>query len=163
LAVAYPVARVPDKVCQQDNYQGEKGNEAYYAALALAALLGSAVVADDHLNPAIGPPNPALYRRVQDGRKWRNPIIIVQDDGVEVQAKGITGINGRKHVSVDELKALLISLPVSAWPYGRVVGQTDQHILPVPFEDYGRKMSEMRPRVALVLNELHITAELWPS
>ena len=134
-----------------------------YAALALAALMGSVVVADDHLNPAIGPAKPALYRLVQEAREWQNPILIVQDDGVEVQAKGITGNDGRRHVAVDELKALLISLPVSAWPYGRVVAQSDQGILPVPFEDYVRKMSLTRPRVALVLNELHITAELWPS
>lgn len=134
-----------------------------YAALTVTALVGSVVVADDHLNAAIGRPNPALYRSVQDAREWQNPILIVQDDGIDVQGKGITGINGRKHVAVDDLKALLISLPVSAWPYGRVVVQTDQGLLPWPSEDYLRKMSQTRPRVARVLKELHITAELWPS
>jgi hypothetical protein len=129
----------------------------------MTALVGSSVVADGQLNAAIGPPNPALYRRVQDAEKWRNPILTVQDDGVDVQAKGITGINGRKHVAVDELKAVLITLPVRAWPYGRVVVQTDQSILPVPWEDYLRNMSQTRARVSQVLKELHITAELWPS
>jgi hypothetical protein len=69
-------------------------------ALAVTALTGSVVIADDHLNAAIGRPNRGLYRSVQDARDWQNPIIIVQDDGVGVQAKGITGINGRKHVRV---------------------------------------------------------------
>jgi hypothetical protein len=90
-----------------------------------------------------------LYRRVQDAEKWRNPILTVQDDGVDV--------------AVDELKAVLITLPVRAWPYGRVVAQTDQSILPVPWEDYLRNMSQTRARVSQVLKELHITAELWPS
>ena len=134
-----------------------------YAALALAALMGSDVVADDYLNPAIGPPNQVLYRSVRDARKWRNPILIIQGDGVDVKGTGITGINGTHHVAVDDLKALLIRLPVSAWPYGRVVAQTDQGILPVPFEDYRRKMSQTRARVTRVLKELQITAELWPS
>lgn len=132
-------------------------------ALAVTLLVTFVVAADDHLAPTIGPPNRALYRSIRGARAWQNPIIIVQDDGVDVQAKGVTGINGSKHVAVEELKALLASLPVSAWPYGRVVAQTDQGILPVPFDEYLRKMSQTRQRVAVVLKALRISVEFWPS
>jgi hypothetical protein len=115
------------------------------------------------LNVAIRPPTPRLYRSVRDARDWQNPILTVQDDGIDVQAKGITDTGGRKHVAVEDLKALLVSLPVSAWPYGRVVVQSDQGILPWPAGDYVRKMSKTRQRLALILKDLHITAELWPS
>ena len=133
-------------------------------ATALAtALVGSIGAADDQLNTAIGRPNRVLYRSIQDAREWRNPILIVQDEGVEVRAKGLVGVNGGKHASVEDLKALLISLPLNAWPYGRVVMQTDQGIVPDPADEYLRKLSQTRRRVAVVLESLGITAELWPS
>jgi len=132
-----------------------------HVAIAVAVVTASwGLSANDQLNGAIGRPNRALYRSVHDARDWQNPIIIVQDDGVEVRARGI---DGRRHVSVDDLKGLLISLPVSAWPYGRVVAQTDQGILPVPWEDYVRRMATTRTGVAIILKDLDITAELWPS
>jgi hypothetical protein len=162
--------QLPDAAEGERVHDGDTGREeaegtmrTTYVVLAVTALVGSAVIADGHLNAAIGRPSRALYRSIQDARDWQNPLIIVQDDGVDVQAKGITGINGRKHVSVEDLAALLISLPVSAWPYGRVVVQTDQGVVPSPAGDYLRKMAQTRPRVAIVLKKLRITSELWPS
>jgi hypothetical protein len=136
---------------------------AFHAATLVTALMGSLGAADDLLNAAIGRPNRALYRSIKDERDWQNPVIIVQDDGVDVQAKGITGINGRKHVPVDALKGLLMSLPVDAWPYGRVVALTDQGIFPAPLYEDVRKMALMRTRVRAVLKSLRITAEFWPA
>jgi hypothetical protein len=136
---------------------------AFHSATIVTALIGSLAAADDHLNAAIGRPNRALYRSIRDARDWQNPVIIVQDDGVDVQAKGITGINGRKHVPVDALRGLLISLPVDAWPYGRVVAQTDQGIFPGPLYEDVRKMALTRTRVRDVLKSLRITAKFWPA
>jgi hypothetical protein len=135
---------------------------AFHSATIVTALIGSLAAADDHLNAAIGPPNRALYRSIR-ARDWQNPTIIVQEDGVEVQAKGITGINGRKHVPVEALKGLLISLPVDAWPYGRVVAQIDQGYFPGPRYEELRRIALTRTRVRDVLKSLRITAKFWPA
>ena len=131
-----------------------------FTALAFAALAGSLTAADDRLNAAIGPPKVALYRSIRDYRDWRNPILTVQDDGISVTANGS---RDARHLAINDVKAFLISLPVSAWPYGRVVAQSDQGILPVPFDEYVRNMSMIRQRLAVVLRDLHIHVELWPS
>ena|SRR5262249_47075253 len=69
--------------------------------------MGSFVAASGQLNAAIGAPKRTQYQTIRDGKDWRNPIITIQDDGVNVKAKGIAGI---KHIPVTELKRLLISL-----------------------------------------------------
>src|SRR6476469_5826151 len=135
---------------------------AFYAAMLVTALIGSPAAADDRLNAASGRPNRALYGSIH-ARDWQNPVIIVQEDGVDVQGKGITGINGRKHVPVAALKGLLISLPVDAWPYGRVVAQTDQGYFPRPLYEELRRMALTRNSVRDVLKSLRITAEFWPA
>jgi hypothetical protein len=126
--------------------------------LALAAFGGSLTAADHRLNAAIGPPNVTMYRSIRDSRDWRNPILIVQDDGVWIKANRLD-----THVAIEDVKGFLIGLPVSAWPYGRIVAQSDQGILPVPFDEYIRNMSRIRQRLAVVLRDLHIHVELWPS
>jgi hypothetical protein len=122
--------------------------------------MGSLVAASGQLSAAIGAPKRAQYQSILDGKDWRNPIITIQDDGVNVRAKGIAGT---KHIPVTELKRLLISLPVSSWPYGRVIAQSDQGILPLPPDEYLRRMAEIRTQVAGILKELDITATFWPS
>jgi hypothetical protein len=126
--------------------------------LALAAFGGSLTAADHRLNAAIGPPNVTMYRSIRDSRDWRNPILIVPNDGVSIKANRLD-----THVAIEDVKGFLISLPVSAWPYGRIVAQSDQGILPVPFDEYIRNMSRIRQRLAVVLRDLHIHVELWPS
>jgi hypothetical protein len=128
-------------------------------ALALSVTM-SLMAADDRLNAAIGPPNAARYRAVHDARDWRNPIITVLDDGIEVTANRA---RNPTHVPIEDVKQFLISLPVRAWPYGRVVAQSDQSLLPVPFDDYLRRMAENRKRLAVVLKDLDIHVEFWPS
>jgi hypothetical protein len=131
----------------------------FITTLALTGM-GSLVAADGHLNAAIGPPKLALYRSIRDARDWRNPILTVQDDGVLIRANGV---GEPTHVPIKDVKGFLISLPVSAWPYGRVVAQSNQSILPVPLQEYVRKMSPIRQRLAVVLSDLHIRVEFWPS
>src|SRR5690242_16903986 len=127
-----------------------------FAALVLAATPGLLIAADDRLSPAIGPPNVARYRSIRDARDWRNPILVVEDDGVSISANGASNPT---HVAIEDVKRFLVRLPVSAWPYGRVVAQTDQHILPVPPDAYVRKMSKVRQQLATVLRDLRIRAE----
>jgi hypothetical protein len=81
----------------------------FITTLALTGM-GSLVAADGHLNAAIGPPKLALYRSIRDARDWRNPILTVQDDGVLIRANGV---REPTHVSIEDVKGFLISLPVS--------------------------------------------------
>src|SRR6185503_646468 len=60
-------------------------------------------------------------RPVQGGsRTGKTPYLVIRPDGIDVVARGI--VSGRKTVSVTELQRTLIELPLTAWPYGRVVG-----------------------------------------
>src|SRR5262245_5174466 len=73
----------------------------------------------ERLNARIGPANPALYRPVGDASDWKNPCLVVRRDGIEVIASGF--LSGRKTIAPTELQQTLIDLPLTAWPYGRVV------------------------------------------
>src|SRR5687767_209694 len=75
------------------------------------------------LNPAIPPAIEAKYKGIRDAKDWLNPQITIRAEGVEVVTNAIPG--GRRTVPPDGLRDLLIKLPVSAWPYGRVVLATD--------------------------------------
>jgi hypothetical protein len=71
-----------------------------------------------HLDPRIGAAKPRMYQSIRDGQDWRNPYLVIRPEGVEVVTKGLpTGDT----VAVGDLERTLIELPLSAWPYGRVV------------------------------------------
>jgi hypothetical protein len=56
---------------------------------------------------------------VRDARNWHNPMVLILADAVEIRSLNLTG--GRIRVGVGQLRQELIKLPVSAWPYGRIV------------------------------------------
>jgi hypothetical protein len=63
-------------------------------------------------------PRPVLYKYIQDYRDWKNFYLTVLPDGIAIEclATGFT-----KKVPVGALHQTLLSLPLSAWRYGRVV------------------------------------------
>jgi hypothetical protein len=67
---------------------------------------------------SIPDPDPAKYPRFSDMTGWKNPYLVVRDDGI-----GFVDISNREiHIlKPEEIPAELVSLPSSAWPYGRVV------------------------------------------
>jgi len=64
-------------------------------------------------------------------------------------------------VRVDELRRLLVGLPISAWPYGRVVLATDAGLVG-SLDDF-ELIKRNRDEVAQVLKALAIEANWWPS
>jgi hypothetical protein len=68
------------------------------------------------LDPRIPAANPSQYEHARD---WRNPKLIVLRDGITLISPAIEG--GEKTVTLDHLRDSLKELPLSAWPYGRVV------------------------------------------
>src|SRR6266853_12858 len=77
----------------------------------------------EQLNQEIPAPDRAKYRALRDARKWRNPIITITAEGIEVESRTIP--LGRRTVAPEGLRGLLVILPLGAWPYGRVVLASD--------------------------------------
>ena len=67
---------------------------------------------------AIPDASPEKSRNVRDVKDWKNPYLMVREDGI-----GLLDLaNHEIHIlKPDEVPAALANLPASAWPYGRVV------------------------------------------
>ena len=66
--------------------------------------------------------DPVQVERIRDMKNWRNPYLIVRTDGVTLLD---SADNAEITVKTDDLLAELARLPVSNWPYGRVVAATE--------------------------------------
>jgi integron integrase len=115
---------------------------------------------DNALDPQISAPLPAAYEDIRDGRDWLNPKVVIRAEGVEVVSEGIPG--GRQTVPVDELRNLLVDLPVQAWPYGRVVMATDIGIRRGDLSDE-EPIRRNREAAQQILDSLDVRVEWWPS
>ena len=67
---------------------------------------------------SIPDPDPTKYPNLSDMSGWKNPYLVVRDDGI-----GFVDLSNREiHIlTPEEIPAELVSLPSSAWPYGRIV------------------------------------------
>jgi hypothetical protein len=67
---------------------------------------------------SIPAPDASKYPSISDMTAWKNPYLVVREDGV-----GFVDLSNREiHVlKQEEIPAELVALPSSAWPYGRVV------------------------------------------
>ena len=67
---------------------------------------------------SIPAPDPSKYPNFSDMTAWKNPYLVVREDGI-----GFVDLSNREiHVlTQEEIPAELVALPSSAWPYGRVV------------------------------------------
>jgi hypothetical protein len=83
-----------------------------------AATQAAASVSPEARLQQIPPADPQKYAALKDMKAWRNPYLIVRLDGV-----GLLDVsnNEQQIVGPDKLPEALAKLPVSAWPYGRVV------------------------------------------
>ncbi len=92
-------------------------------------------------------PDPSKYPPFRNMSGWQNPYLIVREDGI-----GFVDRSNREiHVlKPEEIPAELVSLPSSAWPYGRVVlvAQT------VPKDPTEQTKTELRKNRALLLGTL---------
>jgi len=67
---------------------------------------------------SIPAPDPSKFPKIEDMSGWQNPYFVVRDDGI-----GFVDLSNHEvHIlRPEEIPAELVSLPSSAWPYGRVV------------------------------------------
>ncbi|HWZ84414.1 MAG TPA: hypothetical protein VNW47_17425 [Terriglobales bacterium] len=63
-------------------------------------------------------PDSTKYPRLQDLATWQNPQLVVREDGI-----GLIDLENREvHIlKLEQVEAELVSLPATAWPYGRAV------------------------------------------
>ena len=96
--------------------------------------------------------DPSKYPPFSDMTGWKNPYLVVRDDGI-----GFVDLSNREiHIlKPEEIPAELVSLPSSAWPYGRVVLVT-QAVPKNPSDQTKAKLRENRALLLGTLKELDV-------
>lgn len=96
---------------------------------------------------SIPAPDPAKYPTFTDMTDWKNPYLVVREDGI-----GFVDLSNHEiHIlKQEEIPAELVSLPSSAWPYGRVVLVAQA----VPKNPSDQTKAELRKNRALLLGTL---------
>ncbi|MFZ0798673.1 MAG: hypothetical protein WCA13_05945 [Terriglobales bacterium] len=96
---------------------------------------------------SIPPPDPSKYPPLINMSGWKNPYLVVREDGI-----GFVDLSNREiHIlKPEEIPAELVSLPSSAWPYGRVVLVAEA----VPKNPSDQTKAELRKNRALLLGTL---------
>jgi len=91
--------------------------------------------------------DPSKYPRLNEMNTWKNPYLVVRDDGI-----GIVDLSNReiRILKQEEIPAELVSLPSSAWPYGRVVLITQA----TPKDPTEQTKADLRKNRALLLGTL---------
>jgi len=102
----------------------------------------------------------AKYKNIQDAKDWLNPKILISADGIEVVSDAIR--DGRRTIPSGELRDLLIRLPVTAWPYGRVVLAQDLGLRRGDRSDT-RSIGRNHDAAEKILKALDIEVDWWPS
>ena len=111
------------------------------------------------LDARIPVPDRARYQAVRDGREWRNPFLVAVAIGFELTSAS----NPKpKLVTVKDLRRVLADLPITDWPYGRVVALSNSSILPVD-ERWIRAMDLNFARARTILEALGVEESLWPA
>ena len=106
----------------------------------------------------ISEPDPSKYPKFHDLTQWRNPQLVVREDGI-----GLVDIeNHEVHIlTPEQVPAELVSLPESAWPYGRVVLVTQS--APTDASDAAKsKLRENRGLLLGTLKELQVQVHEAP-
>jgi hypothetical protein len=96
---------------------------------------------------SIPEPDPSKYPNFSDMTGWKNPYLVVREDGI-----GLVDLSNREvHLlTPEEIPAELVSLPSSAWPYGRVVLISQA----VPKNPSEQTKADLRKNRALLLGTL---------
>jgi hypothetical protein len=100
--------------------------------LAAIALVGCSDEQRTHapdpqtLLQAIPAADSAKYEHIRDMKKWQNPYLIVRTDGVTLYD---SADSAEILLKTDELLPALAKLPVSNWPYGRVVAAAESGVV----------------------------------
>jgi hypothetical protein len=140
-----------------------RGNRVVASCLVIGVVLSGGLQADQsvgerRLNPAIGPPNTAKYKSITDAQDWLNPYVSVCRQDVVLTVRSVKQVTDI--VSLEIFRKVLLDLPVTAWPYGRVVALQDCSL--GSRGDVGDRKTWML-KVQEVLDTLGLETSRWPS
>jgi hypothetical protein len=92
-------------------------------------------------------PDPSKYPPLKEMGSWKNPYLVVREDGI-----GMVDLSNREiHIlKPEEIPAELVSLSSSAWPYGRIVLIAQA----VPKNPSDQAKADLRKNRALLLGTL---------
>ncbi len=130
------------------------------AASAFTDPMQGGSVQTGRLNPRIGPAVPQRYKAIREAKDWENPYLVIRRDGVEIIAHGLA--TGRKTVAAADLEQTLIDLPLTAWPYGRVIAVVEIGLRAVDRSDEKPIADNLEAALA-TLKKLDVTVDRWPS
>jgi hypothetical protein len=114
----------------------------------------------EELSRRITRADPRKYRAIRDAKDWKNPILIIRRDGIEVEAKGMP--SGSQTVALADLARTLVGLPVAAWPYGRVVVVIEIGIREPNGTD-DQRITQNHEAAEKILKYLGVQISWWPS
>jgi len=115
------------------------------------------------LDSKIAQPDRKQFTAIRNTQEWRNPFIVLNSDGtLSITAQGTY----RSKVDAKELEDLLSKLPVTAWPFGRVISiqpssmrSPDQE----RFAEEDRLIKRAWSIVRDVVRDLKVEMNVWPS
>lgn len=111
------------------------------------------------LDARIAAANRARYEAAHDAGEWRNPRLVAFASGFELTSAS----NPKpKLVTLTELRRVLAELPITDWPYGRVVALSNSSLLE-PDERWVRAMDLNFARARKIFEALGIEESLWPA
>ncbi len=113
----------------------------------------------ESLNRFIPPADPALYAGVRSASEWRNPVLVVFPDAVELRVQGPDA--GVRRIALEELRHALTGLALGAWPYGRVVAVTNVGIL--SSRDDEARIDRLTNQILDLARSLGLEVVRWPS
>lgn len=117
----------------------------------------------DHRIPAA---DPNKYKGIRDGNDWQNPYLVIHPNGVEIISK--SSLIERRIILTDQLASALTRLPLTAWPYGRVIAVSNIGIRngffgsPVYQKDE-QLIARNRTEIEKILKSLKVKVDWWPS
>ena len=123
---------------------------------------------------SIPPPSKAKFANVHSLEAWSNPYLTVQDEMLVLHVtiadanpssfgqEGMLRPTGARRqtlsIRVAELPAALNAVPVTAWPYGRVIAVEEAHNTPKAVEPQVRRTME---DVMRTLTDLGVVVYEW--
>ena len=128
-----------------------------FAASGITASMQDSAVQAGRLDPRIKPAVTERYKAIRSATKWENPYLMVGPDSIVVRARGL----GLKIVPADALEQTLLELPVTAWPYGKVVAVQENGDRTDKSDD--KPIADNVAAARATLKKLGVTFDKWPS
>jgi hypothetical protein len=91
--------------------------------------------------------NPSKYPSISELASWKNPYFVVRQDGI-----GMVDLSNHEihMLKPEEVPAELVSLPSTAWPYGRVILLAQA----IPKDANDQTKADLRKNRALLIGTL---------